>query len=435
MNDFREIITKRRDGLAHTQAELEILANGAADGSIPDYQLSAWLMAAYLCPLTLEETSWLTLAMANSGVRLDLSELPGPHLDKHSTGGVGDKTTIVLLPLLASCGLTIVKMSGSGLGITGGTVDKLGSIPGFNLKLPPEQMIAIAREVGIAISGQTLALAPADGRLYSLRDSTATTSSVPLIASSILSKKIAGGAEKVMLDVKVGSGGFMHSVPEAIELAEMLERVGEACGLAVHTVITDMSQPLGSAVGNALEVREALDVLAGGQVAPCSQRFKGLCVRLASDALVYCGLYDTLEKAQARVEVALSSGAAMERAEAWIGAQGGPAFGSEIRGSLPVSNCSREVFTTESGWIADLDAGVVGNVVVQLGGGRRTKADPIDLSVGITFDAYVGSKVEKGQRLFTVFAKDKEDAERAETMVIGALKLSSVETAERPLFV
>ena len=257
------LIARRRDGGSHSADDLGFLAQAAAEGSVPDYQLAAWLMAAYLNPLDERETADLTVAMARSGERLDLSVLSRPWVDKHSTGGVGDKTTLVLLPLLAACGLSLVKMSGRGLGITGGTLDKLASVEGLRLDLPPEALLRVAAESGFALGGQTARLAPADGALYALRDATGTVASLPLIVSSILSKKIAGGAETVVLDVKCGSGAFMRTLPEARALAHALRTVGERCGLRVRCAITDMSTPLGAAVGNALEVREAWDVLSG----------------------------------------------------------------------------------------------------------------------------------------------------------------------------
>ncbi|RYG20005.1 thymidine phosphorylase, partial [bacterium] len=324
------IIARRRDGQRHSEAELRELANAAAVGSVPDYQIAAWLMAAYLNPLDEEQTAWLTLAMADSGQRLDLTSLPKPWVDKHSTGGVGDKTTLVLLPLLAACGLTMVKMSGRGLGITGGTLDKLSSVEGLRLDLTPERLIEVAREVGFALGGQTAQLAPADGVLYSLRDATGTVASMPLIVSSILSKKIAGGAETIVLDVKCGSGGFMRTLDEARELARWLRTIGERCGLRVRCAITDMSTPLGAAVGNALEVREAWDVLSGVPLSEPVIRFRELCLDLAGLALETSEAGD-----RAKAEEALTSGKAAQKFEAWLRAQGATS-GVEALPSAPV---------------------------------------------------------------------------------------------------
>ncbi|RYG47758.1 thymidine phosphorylase, partial [bacterium] len=265
--DFRDLIAIRRDGRTHTAEELDYLAQAAAKGQVPDYQIAAWLMAAYLNPLDEEQTANLTLAMADSGKRIDLSGLPKPWVDKHSTGGVGDKTTLVLLPLLSACGLTMVKLSGRGLGIAGGTIDKLASFDGLRLDLSPEEAREIAGRIGLSLSGASPALAPADKVLYALRDATATVENMPLIASSILSKKIAGGAETVVLDVKTGSGAYMQKYHESHELAHWLVRIGERCGLKVRAAITDMDQPLGSAVGNMVEVEEARSILRGDDLA------------------------------------------------------------------------------------------------------------------------------------------------------------------------
>lgn len=389
--DFRRIVRDRREGRAHSAADLEILANGAADGSLGDDVLSAWLMAACLRPLTPDETAALTLAMARSGDRLDLSAIPRPWVDKHSTGGVGDKTTLVLLPLLAACGLTMVKMSGRGLGITGGTVDKLESIPGFRTDLAPEEMIRQAGEIGLALSGQTPRLAPADGRLYALRDATATVDSLPLIVASILSKKIAGGAETVVLDVKCGSGAFMPDLAAARELAGALKDVGERAGLTVRTAITDMDTPLGGACGNAIEVAEAVAVLREENLSPVVARFRDLCVDLADVALEAVG---RPPEAAAR----LADGSAWERAVRWIAAQGGDLerFAPE---PAPVV---RHVLAPEDGTIARIDARAVGEAVVALGGGRRRKSDPVDPRVGVTVLRGVGERVSRGEPVLEI---------------------------------
>ncbi len=296
--DVQNISSKRQQGLGNSRQELRIVADGAADGSLTDEELTAWLKAAYDHPLSPEETAQLTLAMAESGERLDLTGLPKPWVDKHSTGGVGDKTTIVLLPLLAACGLTVVKMSGRGLGITGGTVDKLGSVPGFRLDLSPDEMKEQAGRIGIALTGQTPRLAPADKRLYALRDVTGTVGSVPLIVSSILSKKIAGGAETVILDVKCGSGAFMKTLLKAEALAQALQDTANLCALNLHTSITDMDQPLGHAVGNALEVKEAIRVLKGEEIG----RFRDLCLHFAGKALLATGKGTEDDKEQSQTQ-------------------------------------------------------------------------------------------------------------------------------------
>lgn len=386
--DFREIISARRDGGTHTAAELRFLAQGAADETIPDYQLAAWLMAAYLNPLSAHETADLTVAMAESGERLDLTGLPKPWVDKHSTGGVGDKTTIALLPLLAACGLTVVKMSGRGLGTTGGTVDKLSSVPGFRMDLSPEEMKAIALRTGVAITGQTPRLAPADKKLYALRDATGTVGSVPLIVSSILSKKLAGGADTIVLDVKCGSGAFMSTVGQARELASQLKETGELCGLDIHISITEMDQPLGRAVGNALEVKEALRVLFGER-----GRVRDLCIHFAGLALSATG-----KGSAADAERALDSGAALAKCREWFAAQGADLAVFENEDWCRAGNIS-ELRSSRSGFIARIDARTVGQAVVDMGGGRKKKGDSIDPAVGVVLRVEVGDRVEAGEVL------------------------------------
>ena len=416
----QSIIATRRDGKDHSQEELIFLANGAAKGLIPDYQLAAWLMAAYLNPLSEQETAWLTLAMADSGVRLDLTGLPKPWVDKHSTGGVGDKTSIVLLPLLAACGLTVVKMSGRGLGITGGTVDKLGSIPGFRLDLTPEEMKSQANEMGLALTGQTPDLAPADKVLYSLRDATATVSSVPLIVSSILSKKLAGGAETIVLDVKCGAGAFMNTREEAQVLARSLTRTAELCGLNIRIAITDMQQPLGSAVGNALEVAEAIRVLDGEQ-----SRFARLCVRLAGLTLVASGIEPSQEPGEKAARDAITDGTAKRKAVEWFLAQGatGDVTAPDFLPRAPSQFAWH--YNGEPNWVSKIDARTIGQIVLDLGGGRQAKEDIIDPSVGLELHVEVGSRLVDGQPLATIHARSQSEAESALTKLKGALEYSA----------
>ena len=444
----------------HTEEELRFLAQGAAsiagtihpaatgDGfpgsrrvvrpgvSIPDYQLAAWLMAAYLNPLSEQETAWLTLAMADSGERLDLTGLPKPWVDKHSTGGVGDKTTIVLLPLLAACGLTVVKMSGRGLGITGGTVDKLGSVPGFRMDLSPSDLVSQASRIGLAITGQTPNLAPADKRLYALRDATGTVGSIPLIVSSILSKKLAGGAETIVLDVKCGSGAFMKDLASARALALALRKTAELCGVQAETVITDMDQPLGRAVGNALEVIEAVEVLKGAT----SGRFTELCVRLAGITLA-AAFAGTNQPAPSRgyEELArgkLADGSAFRKAQEWFTEQGAGQDLIRLEDELYCSAVRRKIFHRgESGWAARVDASVVGETVIRLGGGRLRKDDEINPSVGVEVHVEVGDRVDRGQLLFTIHAASGPDGEAAAKSLEGAVELSASEVQPPPLFI
>jgi pyrimidine-nucleoside phosphorylase len=394
---FTDIIADRRDAKVHSAEDLRSLSRGAADGTVPDYQLSAWLMAAFLNPLTAQETADLTKAMAESGERMDLTGLPKPWVDKHSTGGVGDKTTIVLLPLLAACGLTVVKMSGRGLGITGGTVDKLSSVPGFRMDLSPEEMKEQAKRIGLAITGQTPRLAPADKKLYALRDVTGTVGSVPLIVSSILSKKLAGGCETVVLDVKCGSGAFMKTLPQARELASWLRDIGRLCGLDLHVSITAMDQPLGRAVGNALEVKEALRALKGEK-----GRLRDVCLHFAGLALSATG-----RGTDADAERALDSGAALAKAREWFAAQG-----ADLRVFESEDWCSaKDVFQVRAdkgGWVSRADARTIGQAVVDMGGGRKTRDDEIDPAVGVVIHAEVGDRVEKGALLAEVHGTDQD---------------------------
>lgn len=417
-----DIIAKTRDRAPLSRAEFDFLARGAANATIPDYQLASWLMAAYLNGLTDQETADLTLAMADSGERVDLDGLPKPWVDKHSTGGVGDKTTLVLLPLLAACGLTVVKMSGPGLGKTGGTIDKLASIPGFKTDLSPTQMKEQAGAIGIALTGQTPALAPADKVLYALRDVTATVPSLPLIVSSILSKKIAGGAETVILDVKCGRGAFMPDLERARELSAALERVGSQAGLRVKTVVTDMDQPLGRTAGNALEVKEAIRVLKGLE----SGRFAQLCLHLAQATLATVGM-------DADPSEAIRSGNALAKMEQWVAAQGGSA---EVFTNEEWQVAPTHIEITHSGapaWVESIDAETVGLAVVGLGGGRKTKSDAIDPRVGVETLVEVGDAVTPGQTLFRIHAADHLSAEAAGQSLAGAARFSADPVSPRPV--
>lgn len=425
--EFQEVIAHRRDGVGNSKDELEMVARAAADvargvpnAPVRDYHLSAWLMAAYLRPLSPQETAWLTVAMANSGERLDLTGLPKPWIDKHSTGGVGDKTSIILLPLLASCGMTIVKMSGRGLGITGGTVDKLESVPGFRMDLTPSELKAQAARIGVAVTGQTANLVPADKALYSLRDVTATVDSVPLIVSSILSKKLAGGAERVILDVKCGSGGFMNDLGKATILAKALIETGNRIGLPVYVSITDMSQPLGRCVGNLLEVKEAAEVLKGA-----TGRLTDLCIRLAGHALVASGLFESEAGGFTRAREALESGQALTRAREWFSAQGSTADVFDHPEALPVAPVSRAVSNPfGDGFIEKVDARVVGQVVLALGGGREKTSDTIDPTVGVECLKTVGDAVGADEDLFVVHAASSEAANVAAKQLLEGVGVS-----------
>ncbi|HTQ09196.1 MAG TPA: thymidine phosphorylase [Fimbriimonadaceae bacterium] len=415
-----DVIAAKRDGHKHTKPELDWLARAAARGEIADYQIAAWLMAAYIHPLDPEETAWLTLAMADSGERLDLTGLPKPWVDKHSTGGVGDKTSIVLLPLLAACGLTVIKMSGRGLGITGGTVDKLESVPGFRMDLPPAELKAQATRIGLAISGQTPNLAPADKVFYGLRDATATVGSIPLIVSSILSKKIAGGAETVVLDVKAGSGAFMKTLDAARELAAALAATAKLAGLNARLAISDMDQPLGRTVGNALEVGEAGMVLTGNE----PSRFCELCVDLAGLTLAAAGETWDLDTGRRKAREALASGRALQKAEAWFEAQGGDPAVLVRPDKLPRAPVQRYVLCGTEGWMGSIDAETVGQIVVDLGGGRTRKEDTIDPAVGVEVHREIGMRVTADGPAFTVHARDESDAEAAAERLSRCFRIS-----------
>jgi pyrimidine-nucleoside phosphorylase len=426
---FLDTIAAKRDGRENSKEQLVELAQGAADKSIPDYQLSAWLMAAYLNGLNPRETADLTMAMADSGERLDLSSIPGPHLDKHSTGGVGDKTTLVVLPILAACGVTMVKMSGRGLGITGGTIDKLESIPGFRTDLTPEEMIDQAKRIGIALSGQTPRLAPADGALYALRDVTGTVANISLITASILSKKIAGGSETVVLDVKCGSGSFMKTLPEAEALARSLVDTGKLCGLKVSAVITDMDQPLGMMVGNAMEVKEAAacispifmeSVVSGRASKDPAARFMSLCVELAGHALSALGLGD-----KDTATHCVLRGDADRKFQEWMSAQGATIDVAHDFFWCPHQFQSVVSYDGPDGWVASVDAQAIGEVVTSLGGGRRQKSDHIDSTVGVCVHFTVGDEICSQAPVFLVHAKNEESFLKVKTKLASAIVVSN----------
>lgn len=414
-----EFIAERRDALPHTKEDLFAFAQLAGANALPDYQISAWLMAAFLNQLSPVETAYLTEGMARSGEMLDLGLVPGPHVDKHSTGGVGDKTTIVLLPMLSALGMSAVKMSGRGLGITGGTLDKLSSVPGFRLNLSPSEMVGQARRIRICLSGQSKLLAPADKTLYALRDSTETVASIPLIVSSILSKKIAAGAEIISLDVKAGSGAFMKTTADAEKLKDSLIATGAHLGLKVHAEVTDMDQPLGSAVGNAIEVHEAIRVLETDALNGPESRFARLCVHLAATTMLVAGLESDYGRASVQASQVLQSGSAAEKAREWFHAQGAHKFEAPIE-ALPET----VITATQSGKISRIDAGQIGHAVLELGGGRKGKDDVVDLQVGALVWKSVGDPVEKGEPVVTLRHRDDERAKIAESHVNSAIQIS-----------
>lgn len=426
MND---LILKKRDGAELSAAEIEFLIRGYVDGAIPDYQVAAWLMAVYFRGMSFAEMAALTSAMVASGEVCDLTAIPGTKVDKHSTGGVGDKTTLVLAPLVAACGVPVAKMSGRGLGHTGGTIDKLESIPGFRTDLTLEEIVAQVREVGLAVVAQTGNLTPADRLLYALRDVTATVDSIPLIASSVMSKKIASGADAVLLDVKTGRGAFMQNEEDAVRLARAMVQIGRRHGRRTVALVTGMDQPLGRAVGNALEVREAIAVLAGDQGVP---DLRDLCRRLAAHMVFLGGRADSLEQAREQVENALESGAALAKLRAWVRAQGGDASVVDDPDLLPAASFRREVTAAAAGFVHTVDARAVGRAVLVLGAGRTVKEAAVDPAVGLTLHRKVGDRVEPGALLATVH-HNGTGAEEAAALVRDAYVLAPEKRALGPL--
>ncbi len=424
-----DIIAKKRDGHELSREELEFFIHGFVRGDIPDYQAAAWLMAVFCRGMSHRETVDLTLIMAHSGDVLDLSDIAPVVVDKHSTGGVGDKTTIAVAPMVAAAGLPIAKMSGRGLGFTGGTLDKLESIPGYIVPLSREQFMAQLRRVGVVVAGPSADLAPADAKLYALRDVTATIDSIPLIASSIMSKKIAAGAHAIVLDVKVGRGAFMKTEEAAIELAQTMVDIGRSLGRRMAAVVSDMNQPLGQAVGNTVEVVEAINTLRGQGPADFTEH----CYTVAGQLLVAGQAAADLEQARQRLQQLIRSGAALEKFVQWIEAQGGDPRVVDDFSIMPWAPVVEEVSAPQSGYIAGIDALEVGLTAVELGAGREKKGEPIDHGVGIVFGPKVGDFVEHGQRLFTLYARDAESLARARQRLLAAYTWSEEPVEPPPL--
>lgn len=414
-----DLIAKKRDGGQHTRAELEQLVGGYTAGEVPDYQVSAWLMAVFLKGMTPQETADLTLVMAASGEQLDLSSLPHT-VDKHSTGGVGDKTSLVLTPMLVALGLTVAKMSGRGLAHTGGTIDKLESFPGWNPELPEDRFTAQAREIGLALVGQSKDLAPADGKLYALRDVTGTVESLPLIASSIMSKKLASGAQTIILDVKSGAGAFMKTLEDSRALAQAMVDIGTRAGRRVRAVLTDMNTPLGHMAGNSLEVQEAVATLRGSGPADLTE----LCITLAAEALQADGQETDEEQARARAAATLQDGRALAKLRAFVAAQGGDAALVDHPERLDVAAGRAEITAPESGYIAALDALSVGRAVLALGGGRERKGEPVDIGVGVEILKKPGEQVAAGEPIYRLYHRDGRGLERAQQLLQSGLTLS-----------
>ncbi|MCR5082792.1 MAG: pyrimidine-nucleoside phosphorylase [Parasporobacterium sp.] len=413
------IIRKKRDGFDLTKEEIDFFVQGYTKGEIPDYQASAFAMAVYFKGMTETETANLTLSMSESGDMVDLSQFGDKTVDKHSTGGVGDKTSLVIAPVVSSLGAVMAKMSGRGLGHTGGTVDKLESIEGFRVELSSEEFRKQVEKIGVAVVGQSGNLAPADKKLYALRDVTATVDCIPLIASSIMSKKLAAGAKTIVLDVKCGSGAFMKTLEDARKLADEMEKIGKNCGRNVVAIITNMDIPLGNAVGNALEVKEVIDLLKGNG----PEDLKEECVCLCSN-IIALEEKISIDEAKKKVEEVLANGKAFEKFKEWIKAQGGNINMIENPELLPSTDYIYELKAEESGYLTAMDAEKIGTASVLLGAGREKKDDPIDYGAGIIIKKKPGDKVDKGDVLAVLHASDEKKFGDAAKTYVSAISIS-----------
>jgi len=411
-----EVIARKRDGLEHSPEEIGFLLDGYLAGEIPDYQIAAWLMAVVTRGMTRSETLALTRAMVASGEVMDLSAIPGFKVDKHSTGGVGDKVTLIAGPLAAACGVPVPKLSGRGLAHTGGTLDKLESVPGLRVELSPAEFVAQVREIGLAVAAQSPRMVPADKALYALRDVTATVPSVPLIASSVMSKKLAAGADGIVLDVKAGRGAFMPDVPSAVELAREMVEIGEGAGRRTVALVTAMDNPLGRSVGNALEVKEALEVLAGGG----DRDLREVSVQVAVEMCSLAGI-------DRDPAATIADGSARQRFEQMIAAQGG-----RLADGLPEAPVRLPLASPRSGWVEAIDALEVGYASLELGAGRMRKEDPIDHSAGIVIEAQVGDRVEAGRPLAVLHTSSEALAGPVARRLLSAWRIVDHEVARPP---
>jgi pyrimidine-nucleoside phosphorylase len=426
---FADLIEKKRNGGELSHEELESWVAGITGGGVPDYQSAAMLMAVYFRGMTPAETAWFTRCIAFSGDTIDLSGIAGMKCDKHSSGGVADTVSLPLIAIAASCGAILPKLSGRGLGHTGGTIDKLEAIPGFNVNLDRAQFVDIVNKHGAAIMAQTQDVAPADKLLYSLRDVTATINSIPLIASSIMGKKLATGADVIVLDVKWGTGAFMPTVEEASKLAKTMVDIGEDNGKRTIAFVTDMNEPLGSAVGNALEVLEAVEVLKGGG----SPRLNNVILTLCDEILLQSGIAPTAAAARTLALEAVSSGRALQRFREIVVAQGGdPAF-TDDPGRLPTAPVIEPFIAETSGFVSAVDAKRIGGAAMLLGAGRRTKSDTIDLAVGLTLDVCTGMDIRKGQRIGAVHARSHNDAARCGAEVAASIRTDTLPVRPLPV--
>ena len=425
-----DIISKKRDGKNLSKEDIQYFINEYTYGNIPDYQASALLMAIYINGMTNEEIFEMTMAMADSGERLDLSGIKGFKADKHSTGGVGDKTTLVVTPIVAACGVKVAKMSGRGLGHNGGTVDKLEAIPGMRMSPETDDFIDIVNRTGMCVVGQTGRLAPADKKIYALRDVTATVESIPLIASSIMSKKIAAGSDAILLDVKVGSGAFMKDEQTASKLAEKMIEIGTRAGIKTAAVLTDMDEPLGYKIGNSLEVEEAVSTLKGQG----PQDLTSLCIYLSANMLYMAGI-GNIEECTDKANEALLSGAALEVFRNFINAQGGNTDIIDNPEIFPMAKFALDVFAKESGYIVKIDTQKIGNVSVELGAGRLKKEDKIDISAGLVLSKKIGDYVESGDSLATLYTNDEQKLASAEKLFLEALTVSEEMSVNKKIII
>src|SRR5690625_277534 len=420
-----DVIEKKRNGQTLTEDEIKFLVEGYTNGAIPDYQMSALFMAIYFQGMTIEESAILTMAMVQSGDTVDLSKIQGIKVDKHSTGGVGDTTTLILAPLVASVGVHVAKMSGRGLGNTGGTIDKLESIAGFHIVITNNQFVELVNDHHLAVIGQSAHLVPADKKMYSLRDVTATVNSIPLIASSIMSKKIASGADAIVLDVKTGTGAFMKNEEEAKLLARMMVDIGRSVGIETLAVISNMDQPLGLAVGNALEVQEAIDTLKGQGPTDLTE----LSLVLGSQMVVLANKAETMEEARKMLEKNIHNGKAITTFKTFIESQGGDANIVDNPSLLPRALFQIDIHSETSGYVTQLIADRIGKAALMLGAGRKTKESTIDLSVGILLHKKLGDQVQKRDKLFTLHT-NTEDNSYVITYLLGSIQLGNEQIAK-----
>lgn len=416
-----DLIRKKRDGKQLSHAELEFLVNGYVQGKISDYQMAALNMAIYFQGMTPAEITDLTLIMAQSGDTLDLSAIQGIKVDKHSTGGVGDTTTLIVAPLVASMGIPMAKMSGRGLGHTGGTIDKLESIPGFRVDLSPAEFVSQVNEIGVSLIGQTGQLAPADKLLYALRDVTATVESIPLIASSIMSKKIAAGADAFVLDVKVGTGAFMKTEAEAIELAETMVQIGQLAGRKTVALVTDMNQPLGRAIGNSLEIKEAILTLSGSG----SARLEEICLELAVEMMILAGATRSATNARRSLQKSLKEKKALKKFQELIKTQGGNERVIEDLSILPQARYCKDIYAPNGGYITTIDPLVIGTTAMELGAGRKNKDTIIDLAVGVELTTELGNHVNESSVIAKIYANDAEKLKKAKSRILQAFQIGS----------